>query len=122
MISPIPTSMIITSTPVPLKITVDSALQIVKIPVAIPSPIINGFDIRQLLGLGGLTAIEAFIKYLQNQWRVPEKGLVPVIIALLSGIILNDGIAWYLHMDLVNAFIVGVFTGVSANIYHEATK
>lgn len=84
-----------------------------------PTPLIPSFDPRQLYGLGGLTLIEAFIKYLQNQWRFPKTGMMPVIASLVFGVLLNVGLAIYFHLDATNAILVGVMTGASATVYHK---
>lgn len=88
----------------------------------IPSPIIDGFDVRTLMGLSGITFVESFVKYLQRQWRLPTTGMLPVLASLASGIALNVLLAWYLHMDLSSAVVTGAFTGVGASGWHAATK
>jgi hypothetical protein len=123
LIAPIPTSMIVpTVTATPTIAPMITPMQPVIEIVQQHSPIISGFDVRQIVGLGGMTFIEAFVKYLQRQWGVPTKGIIPVIVTMVCGIGLNLAIAAYLHMDMTNALIVGAFTGVSASGYHEATK
>lgn len=120
-IAPIPTTMIvhtatITATPV---IKVSPIIQILQDHPAI----INGFDVHQLIGLGvGTTGIEAFVKYLQNQWKLPKTGLIPVIITFICAMLLNLLVAWYLHLDITNAILVGAFTGMAANGWHEVQK
>lgn len=83
------------------------------------SPVVDGFDVRTLMGLSGLTFIEAFVKYLQNQWKLPTTGMLPVLASLISGVLLNLMLAIYLHLDLSSAVVTGAFTGVLASGWHQ---
>lgn len=86
------------------------------------SPVVGGFDLRTLIGLSGLTLVESWVKYLQNQWNLPKTGMLPVCASLISGIVLNVALAWYLHMDISSAIATGALTGVAASGYHEMTS
>lgn len=77
-------------------------------------------DFTQFVGLTGVPLLEQAVQYLKNEWGMPAY-LAPLA-ALLGGVILNDGLAFYLHFSLLMGLYVGLFTGFSTSFWHEMAK
>jgi enoyl-CoA hydratase/carnithine racemase len=76
-------------------------------------------DLHSFVGLAGAPMIERFVEYLKVEWKLSTY-LSPVV-ALVTGLFLNEALAVYFHTDFVTALFVGLFTGMTASGWHEIT-
>lgn len=78
------------------------------------------FNLVQFVGLSGAPTIQQAVQYLRDQWKLPTY-LAPFT-AVLFGMLMNVGLAWYLHSDLTQGVLVGALTGLFASGWHEIQK
>jgi len=78
------------------------------------------FDFSSLVGLAGIPAIQQAVQYLREHWKVSPR-FAPVA-ALVLGVLLNLGLATYLNLDLLDATVLGAFTGAGASLWHLVSK
>ena len=73
-----------------------------------------------VVGVAGIPQIEQFIEWLKSRWGLSTK-LSPIA-ALLTGVILNDGVALLMGTSLLTGLEWGLVAGFGAGIWHEITN
>lgn len=75
------------------------------------------FNPTTLVGISGVPFIEQIVEYLKDYMRLPAY-LAPFA-ALVVAVILNEGMAYYLHLSLLNGFYAGLVAGFGSSMWHE---
>lgn len=80
----------------------------------------SAFNLNQFIGLAAAPTIERFVEYLKREWKLPTYLTAPV--SVLTGILINVGLATYFSVDFKTALLIGAFTGLFASGWHEIAK